>query len=307
MSWSDHITRVTNKAGKRLDTVKRIKSFLPRHTLSHLYKCLIRPILEYGAVIFNNCTQADSLRLESIQRSAALICTGAYQRTESSKLLDELGWETLQSRRYCQTLVYFYKIRNGLSPDYLSSILPQQHGEINQYNTRNRNKYIPYPTRTKKFYSSFVNFATRAWNKLPDYLKTLPTLHGFKMKLRNIYVPSHNHLFCIGNNSGHKNHTRIRLGLSGLNYQRFTYNLIENGNCTHCTHLNVKEDAIHFFFDCSKYVVLRGKLVTELTSLCNIDISSSKSKKASLRILLFGHPELHFEDNVKLFKIVNCN
>ena len=197
----------------------------------------------------------------------------------------------------------FYKIHTGLTPKYLREILSQQHVDISHYNTRNQNKYVPPPSRTSKYQSSFINYATRAWNKLPNYLKSIPSLKGFKMKLKKRHVPSHNHLFCIGNNFGHKNHTRIRLGLSALNYQRFTYNLIENGNCSHC--LNLKEDAKHFFLECPQYAVLRGRLVTELTSLCNIDISTRKSKTDTLEIILFGHPELGFDDNVKIFKLVH--
>ena len=69
------------------------------------YKSAIRPLIEYASVIFDNYSNNDNLRLENVQRRAALLCTGAMKRTETVKLLSDLNWETVQSRRdtclYC--------------------------------------------------------------------------------------------------------------------------------------------------------------------------------------------------------------
>ena len=64
-----------------------------------IYKSMIRPILEYGSVLIDNCSTNDSLKLQQCQRTAALICTGAMRRTESKLLMDYLGWKSLQERR----------------------------------------------------------------------------------------------------------------------------------------------------------------------------------------------------------------
>ena len=54
-------------------------------------------------------------------------------------LLAELGWETLQERRTKHKLVIFFKIVNGLTPDYLSEIVPQLDGDSKPYSLRNPN------------------------------------------------------------------------------------------------------------------------------------------------------------------------
>ena len=83
--------------------------------MANYYKSAIRPLIEYAAVIFDNCSNNDNLRLENVQRRAALVCTGAMKRTETVKLLSDLNWDTVKSRRNTAKLVLYYKIMNAKS------------------------------------------------------------------------------------------------------------------------------------------------------------------------------------------------
>ena len=56
---------------------------------------MIRPKLEYGCIIYDNCTSGEAELLESVQLDAARVCTGALWNTSKYKLLEELGWATL--------------------------------------------------------------------------------------------------------------------------------------------------------------------------------------------------------------------
>ena len=78
-------------------------------------------------------------RIERIQYQAALAVTGAWKGTTLNKIYDKLGWETLTDRRRFNRLVQFYKIRNGLTPDYLKIPLPATRG--NRYGSRSVNEF----------------------------------------------------------------------------------------------------------------------------------------------------------------------
>ena len=54
LRWHQHINRIVTKAGKRLSLLKRLKFKLSRKTLEKLYLSMVRPILEYGCVLFDN-------------------------------------------------------------------------------------------------------------------------------------------------------------------------------------------------------------------------------------------------------------
>ena len=57
--------------------------------------------------------------LESVQYQAALIVTGCWKGSNRTKVYSDLGWESLSDRRHFRRLSMFYKIKNGLAPDYL--------------------------------------------------------------------------------------------------------------------------------------------------------------------------------------------
>ena len=119
MSWSIHIDNCIKKTNKKLGLLRRQSYVLRKIQRIDIYKTMIRPIIEYGAVLTDNCSISDALKLDKVQRTAALICTGAMRRTESGLLLDFLGWEKLGDRRKLSKMAIFYKIINKTTPKYL--------------------------------------------------------------------------------------------------------------------------------------------------------------------------------------------
>ena len=99
---------------------------------------MIRPVIEYGSVIYDNLTAMQNIKLEKLQRRAAVICTGAISRTESRKLLSELGWNSLKERREKSKLLLMYKILNKLTPEFLVSVLELMRN-VKTRSTRNSN------------------------------------------------------------------------------------------------------------------------------------------------------------------------
>ena len=84
----------------------------------------IRPILEYSAIVFDNCTEEESDKLEKVQLAAARVVTGAKRGTSHALIYEELKWDTLKERRYRQRLKMLYKIRNDLAPTVLKEHMP---------------------------------------------------------------------------------------------------------------------------------------------------------------------------------------
>ena len=111
MTWNNHIETVCKKANKKVGLLKRLSRTLPRQVKEVVYSSLIRPVLEYAAVVYDGCPKRLSDMLETVQRQAALACTGAYLRTSHSSLLGELGWDRLSTRRQCQRLYILYFIK----------------------------------------------------------------------------------------------------------------------------------------------------------------------------------------------------
>ena len=76
----------------RISSLKKVRHLLPRPVMENLYKTIIKPVLEYGSVVYDNLTKQEAQKLEAVQRAAAVLCTGANIRTKTHILLSETKW-----------------------------------------------------------------------------------------------------------------------------------------------------------------------------------------------------------------------
>ena len=106
--------------------MRKLKYQLDRLSLEIIYTSFIRPILEYGDILFGNCTQYEKDELDKVQSEAARIVTGGTKLVSINNLYKEIGWESLEHRRRKHKLVMFYKMVNHLTPTYLSELVPLQ-------------------------------------------------------------------------------------------------------------------------------------------------------------------------------------
>ena len=65
--WDEHIDLITSKATRNLNILRNLKFDLDRKTLQTMYFSFIRPTLEYGDIIFDNCPLYSSEKLEKNQ------------------------------------------------------------------------------------------------------------------------------------------------------------------------------------------------------------------------------------------------
>ena len=300
MSWKEHTHKLTTKASKKLGLLYTMKDKLSRTAKRNYYTCFIRPVLEYGGVIFDNFTALESECLERVQRRAAILCTGAFRRTPTNSLLEEVGWDTLANRRKNAKLTLMYKILNNLTPNYLRIQIPPQVQDTTTYALRNRTHHRIPRTRTQISHTSFIPSTLRQWNILDPALQNCRTLATFKSKLKSYFKP--HPLAKLYNNSlgpCHRYHTQLRLGLSKLKSHLFKYNIIPDPSCPNCPNSN--ETATHYFLECPAYAAQRDELLRGLRELLPPTILNSKKK--CIAIILKGNENNSIENNQELFII----
>lgn len=127
----------------------------------------IRPLLEYGDVVWDNCTQYEKDELERMQHEAARIATGTTRLVSLDSLYSEIKWESLQKRRNDHKLSLLFKMKNNLTPEYLSSLLPKNVGNASRYSLRNSDNLQGIFSRTALYSNSFLPSTISAWNNLP--------------------------------------------------------------------------------------------------------------------------------------------
>ena len=211
-SWTEHINNITSTAWHRLNLLRVLKFKINWNALEKMYISFIRPLLEYSNVVWDNASTDSKTQLESVHNEAARIIIGATKLCSIAKLHADLGWESLQARRTKQKLIVFYKMINGLTPEYLHTLLPPtvQNTTSKSYNLRNSNDIRNVHARTNLFYNSFLPSTIRAWNELSDEIKSAPSVASFKFRLNG---DLHNLL-----NITTQDHELAKLGMLGFEW-----------------------------------------------------------------------------------------
>ena len=140
--------------------MRKLKFVLDRKSLETIYTAFIRPLTEYGDVIWDNCTLYEKQELDKVQNEAARIATGATRLVSIAILYKEIGWDSLEKRRTDHKLTLFIKCPY-LTPLYLSSLVPQSVSNISRYSLRNSNDLQTIDARTTLYYNSFLPSTVR--------------------------------------------------------------------------------------------------------------------------------------------------
>ena len=111
LNFNEHISSTLSIVSKLTAVLRKLQTVLPRHSLLTIYKAFIRPHLDYCDVIYDKIfNESWHKKLESAQYNVALAITGAIRGTDTEKLYQELGLESLRNRRKLRRLYLFYKI-----------------------------------------------------------------------------------------------------------------------------------------------------------------------------------------------------
>ena len=133
----------------------------------------------------------------------------------------ELGLHSLIKRRWCNKLIFFYKIVRGLLRDYLYSYLdfPSQ---IN-YSLRSVSASVIKSSlsRAKSFKNTFFPYCINDWNNLTAEIRNSKSVGAFKKSIK--CEKKENSIFSNYDPLGVKLLTRVRLEFSHLNEYKFRH------------------------------------------------------------------------------------
>jgi hypothetical protein len=164
LSWDSHIDKITKKANSTLAFLGRNVNRCPTTIKAQCYTTLVRPTLEYASSIWSTSKKDSISKVEAVQSRAARLATGDYQRTSSvTVMLQQLHWQTLQSRRaYAQTVMMYRIVYN------LVDIPAEYHLNRTSLQTRGHSlRFLVPHTRTTVYRTSFFPQAVRLWYQLP--------------------------------------------------------------------------------------------------------------------------------------------
>jgi len=276
LKWDKHFETICIKANKRLDILNSLSFKLSRLSLNILYTSYVRSILEYSDVLFCNSTQENFDKLDSIQKRAGRIVSGAIRGTSSDTLYSELSWQSLKSRREKHMILLYSDIIHGRAPQYLTELVPQTVYERTggRYNLRNNNNLSQPHSRTETFRNSFFPRMTHVWNSLDPNIHSIESRDQLR-RILNIDRPKVDPFFLLGRRSINILLARFRMQCSDLKEHLFNMHIIADPNCS----CGLPESTNHYLMECPLYTVQRHRFLNKLGLL---------EVEPSMDILLYG-------------------
>ena len=272
--------------------LRRFQPILPRSSLLTIYKTFVRSQLEFANAIYDQAYNSFfHNKPEFLQYNAFLAITRAIRGTSSEKLYQELGLESLKSRRWFRKLCHFYKILNEKSSTYLLDLIPN----LNRVRKSRHSNNIPaIHARHIYFKNSFFSSIIFEWNNLDCKIRNSGSLSIFKKNLLNSIRPYANSIFNIHNPYGIKLLTRSQLGLSHLRDHKFRhcfqdalYPLCDCGNDTNTT--------TQFFLYCPSFDTLRQTLLNNIRNFNEQILPHGEDQL--IHTFLYGNPNCNLTVN----------
>ena len=176
LTFHKQCSTAVTKANKLLGIIRRSFEYINADTMLYLYKSLIRPIIEYGNVIWGPHYVIDQQAIEKIQHKATKLIP-ELRHDSYQERLSKLSLPSLVYRRQRGDLISLYQLIN-------------QHFNIDINDFFRYQKYKPH---AKRF--CCVNFFTlrtiNNWNSLPVNVVESATVNSFKNSLDSFWSYKH--------------------------------------------------------------------------------------------------------------------
>lgn len=290
LKWTTHIDKMLQSASRMLDVSMKLQYKLDRKTIETVYLSFIRPKLEYGSQIWDDCNIRERDRLESFQVRAARLVTGAKKGTSRDLLYNELQWDKLCDRRQNVKLLFMHKIVNRNMPEYLCELLPSKVGDKVSVKTRRSDNTRQFSQKGATFAKSLLPHCIDLWNDLDTDVKNIADFDVFKRAI--IESREKEELYNYGERKYNIIHAQLRLNCSNLNSHLVSLHVLDDPSCL-CGHVN--EDANHFFLSCPLYVQERQTLFNGISAFCDV----------TLETILYGNKDVSLENNITIFSYVH--
>ena len=185
LSWSPHISNIAAKANRTLNFLKRNLSCCSSNIKATAYLTIVRPSMEYAAVIWDPYHHNNIQQLEKVQRRAARWVLNDFNRFSSvTAMLQHLSWPSLQLRRKISRLQALFKI---IHQDYSLSIPPHFISMTRSTRLYHPHRFILPNSSTYSYQQSFFSRSIKDWNNLPSSIIESNNIDSFSAELQTLY------------------------------------------------------------------------------------------------------------------------
>ena len=122
-NWNDHINDICTRARRKANMLRPLKYKLNRQTLLVLANSFVRPTLEYGCVVWDNCTKTEKMQIDRTYEDVLRIVCGAPSGSCRKALYKDTNQLSLQTRRDRSKLIQMHQLVHRTCPMYMSDMV----------------------------------------------------------------------------------------------------------------------------------------------------------------------------------------
>ncbi|KAI5622172.1 hypothetical protein C0J50_18234, partial [Silurus asotus] len=123
-------------------------------------------------------------RIDYCNALLARVLTRSRKYNHITPILSSLHWLPVKFQIDYKLLLLTYKTLNGLSPNYLSSLLTRNNRSRSLNSQNSGLLVVPRIAKSTKGGRTFSHLAPKLWNSLPDGVRGSDTLSQFKCRLK---------------------------------------------------------------------------------------------------------------------------
>lgn len=185
LNFNMHVINIKKDCFRLLRNICKRRFLFTHDQLKLLVNSLVVCKIDYCNALFYGISEHCLNELQRVQNAAAKAIVGLYKHDHMGDTIKNLHWLPIKSRINYKILLLVYKCLNGLSPDYLSSLLT--------YSGQGHSVYLLEPkVHTIHGDRAFGKCGPKMWNALPDHVKYASTLLDFKSQLKtHLFIDAH--------------------------------------------------------------------------------------------------------------------
>jgi hypothetical protein len=179
LKFHTHVSAAVSKANQILGIINRTFVSLDEETLPIVYKCQVRPLLEYGNVIWNARFIADIKKVEGVQRRATKTIP-SLQDKKYQERLKILKLYSMEYRRKRGDMIQVYKLLHDIDRVEKSIFFTMSLYTRTRGHSKKKFKGRCETTLRKHSFSQRI---IDDWNSLTEDIVTAESINSFKAKL----------------------------------------------------------------------------------------------------------------------------
>lgn len=179
LNFCEHINYSIKKAAQKFGVLCRVSRYLPFDAKVTLYKTIIAPHFDYCASIQFLASKTQLKRMQILQNKVMRLILQCERLTPRVIMLNCLQWMSIRQRIEFNTLVFIFRVVNGMAPQYLTSTVCYG-WDMHRYETRYAGSlrlpnYRKTCTQNSLLYKGYSLF-----NQLPEDAQRTNNLRHFK-------------------------------------------------------------------------------------------------------------------------------